>query len=224
MQQCKCRAYLSVEGEASLHHVSLTSSFSVSLLSSRVQIEFMFVHTNRGQGRPSEPRSLRPHHVRDDHRRPCCEDSQDATGGGHRRGTAVFSNGAGWMYEHTLTWHHPPHILSLWPCRMSASLTAQGRTQGSMFTLSCASPSSLPSGTSLPSWSCNGTGARSPSTSATRRSVWPRGKKHTPKKNQAHRMTVGLEFVALLDLPDLVPWEQLSTMLLFMSWLPNTGF
>lgn len=66
-----------------------------------------------------------------------------------------------------------------WPvcCRTSASPTAQGRTQGSMFTLSCAFPSSLPSGTSLPSWSCIGTGARSPSTSATRRSVWPRQNK-----------------------------------------------
>lgn len=68
-----------------------------------------------------------------------------------------------------------------WPvcCRTSASPTAQGRTQGSMFTLSCAFPSSLPSGTSLPSWSCIGTGARSPSTSATRRSVWPR--QNTPR-------------------------------------------
>lgn len=57
-------------------------------------------------------------------------------------------------------------------CRTSASPTAQGRTQGSTFTLSCAYPSSLPLGTSSPSWSCTGTGARSPLTSVTRRSVW----------------------------------------------------
>lgn len=84
-------------------------------------------------------------------------------------------------------------LLGFWlvNCRTSASPTAQGRTQGSTFTLSCASPSSLPSGTSLPSWSCSGTGARSPSTSATRRSVWPRH--NTPRVggwSEAHTTTV----------------------------------
>lgn len=83
-------------------------------------------------------------------------------------------------------------------CRMSASPTAQGRTQGSTFTLSCAFPSSLPSGTSLPSWSCIVTGARSPSTSATRRSVWPRH--NTPRGrgwSKAHRTAVSLVFTLI---------------------------
>lgn len=82
--------------------------------------------------------------------------------------------------------------------RMNASPTAQGRTQGSMFTLSCASPSSLPSGTSLPSWSCIGTGARSPSTSATRRSV--RTRQNTPRGrnwSRAPRTTVSLVFTLI---------------------------
>lgn len=116
MQQCKCGARLANAGEASLHCVSLTSSSTVFPLSSRVQIEFMFVHTNGGQGRPSEPRSLRAHHVRDDHCRPRCKDSQDATGGGHRRGTAVFvrvSGLSGRVQRHVLLRRHvtPPPLL-----------------------------------------------------------------------------------------------------------------
>lgn len=138
-----------------------------------------------------------------------------------------------WMNEYTVTWSHPHPVprLCLWPCRMSASLTAQGRTQGSMFTLSCASPSSLPSGTSSPWWSCIGTGARSPSTSATRRSVWPRRrrqqgekkhhnqskKNHSSSRDKAHRTTASQEFGDLLDLPDLLPWQQLWMMLLLFT-------
>lgn len=48
MQQCKCRARLANECEAPRRSVCLTSSFLRLPLSSRVQIEFMFVHTNRG--------------------------------------------------------------------------------------------------------------------------------------------------------------------------------
>lgn len=52
----------------------------------------MFVHSNGGQGWPSKPHSLRPHRIWDNHCRPCCKDSQNATSRGHRRGTAVSSS------------------------------------------------------------------------------------------------------------------------------------
>lgn len=51
--------------------------------------EFMFIHSNGGQRRPSKPRPLRPHRIRDYHRRLCCQDSQNTAGGGHHGGTAA---------------------------------------------------------------------------------------------------------------------------------------
>lgn len=52
--------------------------------------EFMFIHSNGAQRWPSKPRPLRPHRIWDNHRRLCCQDSQNRAGGGHHGGTAAI--------------------------------------------------------------------------------------------------------------------------------------
>lgn len=80
MQQCECKARMRVARcfirlFDLFFFLCLFFSRPVCSLLPRPKIEFMFVHTHRGQGWPSEPRSLRPHHVWDDHRCPRCKDS-----------------------------------------------------------------------------------------------------------------------------------------------------
>lgn len=65
----------------------LTSCFSHL----RISIELVFVHSNGGQGWPSEPHPLRSHCMWDNHCRSCCQDSQNATRRRHRRGKTVVS-------------------------------------------------------------------------------------------------------------------------------------
>lgn len=52
-------------------------------------IEFMFVHSNGGQGWPSMPHPLRPHRIWDNHCRSCCQDSQNSASRGHHGGKAT---------------------------------------------------------------------------------------------------------------------------------------
>lgn len=56
-----------------------------------ISVELVFVHSNGGQGRPSEPRPLWSHRIWDDHCRSRCQDSQNATSRRHCRGKTTVS-------------------------------------------------------------------------------------------------------------------------------------
>lgn len=68
-------------------YLTFSSFISVSLsVLLCFSIEFMFVHSNGGQGWPSKPHPLRPHRIWDDHCRSCCQDSQNTASRGHHGG------------------------------------------------------------------------------------------------------------------------------------------
>lgn len=48
--------------------------------------EFMFIHSNGGQGWPSIPHPLWPHRIWDNHCRSCCQDSQNTASRGRHGG------------------------------------------------------------------------------------------------------------------------------------------
>lgn len=92
MQQCKCREHLPNTFCTFAHAFDIFFlHFCFPLCSClRFSIEFMFVHSNGGQGWSSKPHPLRPHCIWDNHCRSRCQDSQNDTSRGHRRGKAVF--------------------------------------------------------------------------------------------------------------------------------------
>lgn len=68
-------------------------------------IEFMFVHSNGGQGRASKPHPLRPHRIWDNHCRSCCQDSQNTASRGYHGGKAVFLHPVQSPIEEIWTFH-----------------------------------------------------------------------------------------------------------------------
>lgn len=97
MQQCKSRGHLLATFYPLLHLWGCIWRFlspflfplSVFFFCLWSSIEFMFVHSNGGQGWPSKPHPLRPHRIWDNHCRSCCQDSQNTTSRRHHGGEAV---------------------------------------------------------------------------------------------------------------------------------------